>query len=143
MPKATVSTESFRVELKSLPGGFVALKQLPFGQMLQRRDKAARFLQEMGAPGSDAPNKMQIDILNEASRYYDFSHCIVDHNLEDDQGVKLDFSEKMIQMTFSVLDPRIAAEIEREIDKLNREDFDEKGFTSLSEEPSTQTSETT
>src|SRR5687768_14839390 len=140
MPRGTVSSEAVRVELKSLPGGFVMLKQLPFGQMLTRRDKAARYLQEV-TPGLDGKDisRIQIDVLNEASRLYDFSHCIADHNIEDEDGNKLDFSDKMVAMTLQVLDPKIGAEIEREIDKLNRDDTDVEGFTMPSGASSTET----
>lgn len=139
MPKATVNTEATRVDLKSLPGGFVYLRQLPFGQMLTRRDKAARYLQEVNPAAKDGDiGHIQIDILNEASRLYDFSHCIADHNLEDDSGNLLDFSEKMVAMTLQVLDPRIGAEIEREIDKLNQEDTNPELFTTQSDASSTE-----
>lgn len=138
MPRATVNSEATRVDLKSLAGGFVTLRQLPFGQMLSRRDRAARFLQEVNPRArQDDISHVQIDILNEASRIYDFKHCIVDHNLEDDQGNKLDFANPM---TLQVLDPKVGAEIEREIDKLNREDFDEEVFTMPLGEQSTATS---
>jgi hypothetical protein len=139
MPRATVNSEATRVDLKSLPGGFVMLKQLPFGQMLSRRDKAARYLQEVNPRAArDDISKIQIDILNEASRIYDFKNCIIDHNLEDDQGNKLDFGNAM---TLQVLDPKVGAEIEREIDKMNRDDFDEEVFTTPSVESSTETSD--
>jgi hypothetical protein len=139
MPRATVNSEATRVDLKSLPGGFVTLKQLPFGQMLSRRDRAARYLQEVNPRAArDDISRIQIDILNEASRIYDFKHCILDHNLEDEQGNKLDFNNAM---TLQVLDPKVGAEIEREIDKMNREDFDEEVFTTPSEASSTETGE--
>lgn len=139
MPRATVNQEATKVDLTSLPGGFVMLKQLPFGQMLSRRDKAARYLQEVNPRAAkDDISKIQIDILNEASRIYDFKHCIIDHNLEDDQGNKLDFGNAM---TLQVLDPRVGAEIEREIDKLNRDDFDDEVFTTQSGASSTSTGE--
>jgi hypothetical protein len=93
--------------------------------MLKRRDMAAKYMQEFGT-GRSNTNKITIDILNEASRKYDFAHCIIDHNLEDDKGNKLDFSNSL---SLEILDPRIAAEIENEIDKLNLVDFDEETFT--------------
>ena len=40
-------------------------------------------------------------------------------------------------MSLDVLDPRIAAEIETEIDKLNLTDFDQENFTTPSESSST------
>lgn len=141
MPRATVNSEATRIELKSCPGGFVMLRQLPFGQMLSRRDRATRFLQEVDPKAKDGDiSHIQIDILNEASRLYDFSHCIMDHNLEDDNGNKLDFSDRMIEMTLQVLEPRIGAEIEREIDSLNRDDEDDaKVFTTPATSASTPT----
>ncbi|SRR6266576_1556773 len=141
MPRATVSTEAIRYDLRSLPGGFVSLKQLSFGEMLQRRDRALRYTQEM-TQGNGNIGKMQIDILNEFSRQHDFPRCIVDHNLEDDQGNKLDFGERMIKMTLAVLDPRIGSEIESLIDKLNQDEFDPEDFTTPAESPSTTTGST-
>jgi hypothetical protein len=141
MPRATVSTEAIRYDLQSLPDGFVSLKQLSFGEMLQRRDRGLRYTQEM-TQGNGNAAKMQIDILNEFSRLHDFPRCIVDHNLEDDQGNKLDFGERMIKMTLAVLDPKIGSEIERLIDKLNQDEFDPEDFTTPAGSPSTTTGST-
>jgi hypothetical protein len=54
----------------------------------------------------------------------------LDHNLEDEFGNKLDFSNGM---TLQVLDPRIGVEIERYIDELNQdaEDEEQEDFTQL------------
>jgi hypothetical protein len=133
MPKATVNADGTKIDLRTCPGGFVTLRQLSFGQMLKRRDMAAKYMQEFGT-GRDTTNRITIDILNEASRKYDFAHCIIDHNLEDDSGNKLDFSNAM---SLDILDPKIAAEIENEIDKLNLTDFDSENFTTPSESSST------
>lgn len=130
MPRATVNADGTKVDLRTCPGGYVVLRQLSFGQMLKRRDMAAKYMQEFQPGTRDATQRITIDILNEASRKYDFAHCIVDHNLEDEKGTKLDFSNSM---TLDVLDPKIAAEIEDEIDKLNLTDFDEENFTTPSE----------
>lgn len=140
MPNATISDEAVRKELKSLPEGFVMLRQLPFGRILTRRDKASRFLQQMN-PNSKPGDitQLQIDILNEASRQYDFANCIVDHNLEDRFGNKLDFGNPM---TLDILDPKVGQEIERYIDELNQEELDEEGFTLPSDRSSNPTSPT-
>ena len=131
MPKATVSNETVRKELQTCPGGWVELRQLPFGQMLVRRDKASRMIQEVrpNAKKTDVQH-VEFDILHEWANRYDFKHCIVDHNLEDEDGNKLDFSNGM---TLQVLDPKIGAEIEKYIDELNQEEFDEEGFTPQSD----------
>jgi hypothetical protein len=99
--------------------------------MLARRDKILRQTQEINPnskPGDS--QKVQIDVLNELSRQYDFKNCIVNHNLEDDNGNLLNFANPM---SLDVLDPKIGAEIEGYIDELNREDFDEQGFTQPSD----------
>jgi hypothetical protein len=127
MPKATVSQDVVRKDLKSCPDGWVELRQLPFGQMLTRRDKASRLVQEArpNAKQNDMV-RVQFEILHEWSNQYDFKHCIVDHNLEDDEGQKLDFGNPM---TLQVLDPKIGAEIEGYITEMNQEEFDEALFT--------------
>jgi hypothetical protein len=119
MPNATVSTDVVKKELKSCEGAWVELRQLPFGKMLERRDKASRFMQELDPRARNANMKVQIDIMNEWSRRFDFKECIVDHNLEDAQGNQLNFGNPM---TFDILDPKIGAELERLIDELNQED---------------------
>lgn len=134
MPKATISTEGTRVDLRSCPDGYVIIRQLGFGQMLKRRDMIARYSQEFSAR-NNGPQRVDISIMQEASRRYDFANCIADHNLEDDNGNKLNFSNPL---TIDALDPKIAAEIEREIDKLNLEDFDADTFTMPSASSSTE-----
>lgn len=140
MPRATVDRTTHRVDLKSCPGGYVDLRQLSFGEMLSRRDRNLRYLQELrpNAKPTDV-SKVQIDVLNQVSREFDFKNCIVDHNLENEDGQKLDFGNPM---TLQALDPKIAAEIERAIDDLNQDDFDREVFTQPSEQPSMETSET-
>src|SRR5262245_9652619 len=119
MPNATVSQEAIKYSLKSLDGAWVELRQLPFGKMLIRRDKATRMLQELDPRATrESTFKVQIDILNEWGRRFDFKECIVDHNLEDSSGAKLDFGNPI---TLDILDPRVGAEIEAYIDELNGE----------------------
>ena len=140
MPKATVNLDGQRIELKSCPGGYVVIKQLPFGMMLKRRDLALKYSEEVNGQrvSDDAKRQISINIMNEQSRRFDFKHCIIDHNLEDDHGNQLDFGKPA---TLDILDPRIAAEIERAIDNLNQEDFNEQGFTMPSGDNSTRSTE--
>lgn len=136
MPRATVSTDTTHKDLTTCPGGYVELRQLPFGQMLTRRDKASRMIQEIDPKAKESDiARVQVDILNEWGRRYDFKHCIADHNLEDENGIKLDFSNAL---AIDILDPRIGQEIERYIDELNQADFDKEGFTSPSDSQETQ-----
>jgi len=94
--------------------------------MMQRRDIAAKLWTEMDTGRANKKGKRdvemmrsQLEILNVQMMEFDFRNCIADHNLEDDQGVILDFGNPM---SLRVLDPRIGAEIDRRIEELNQED---------------------
>lgn len=142
MPRATVRTEAEHFNLKTCPGGYVKLRALSHGQLLDRRDRASKMsmLQNPDAKPGD-PTKVNIDFMQRVTRQYEFEHCIVDHNLEDENGIKLNFG---MPETLELLDPRIGQELERLIDVLNKEDDNEgdaANFPSQSGESSTETSE--
>lgn len=135
MPVATRKTETVRRELKTCPpDGYVVLRQLSFDEMLERRDGATKILMERGAGNTDA--SMALQIANKWSNYFSFPRCIVEHNLTDEDENPIDFAEKVISQTFKTLDPKIGAEIEGHIDKLNQEDEEPVGFTKPPSSPS-------
>jgi len=81
---------------------------------------------EAGGKGN-ANTRMDIDMLQAQSRIFEFNHCVVDHNLSDDHGTKLNFSNPS---TLGILDPKVGQEIEQLIDNLNQlEEIDEELFT--------------
>lgn len=123
MPRATVTSDVQHIELKSCPGGFVDLRQLPYHEMLVRRDRAAKFVMDAEAAGQ----RMEIETVQAWARAFEFEHCIIDHNLEDEFGGKLDFSNSM---TLKVLDPRVGEEIEEAIDALHNREEDLANFPS-------------
>lgn len=123
MPNATVNTEATRYELNTCEGGFVSLKALTFGQLLERREKASRMsMDQQTGSRKAASQRINFDLMQRWARTYDFEHCIIDHNLEDARGEKLNFSNKM---TLDLLDPKVGAEIEALIDDLNQEEDEE------------------
>jgi len=128
MPKGTVSQETFRHELTSLPGGFVELRQLSYHEMMRRRDIASKLFTEQQVSRNRKEKRTeemlraQLEIMNVATMEFEFGNCIVNHNIEDDNGVLLDFKSPM---SFRMLDPKIGAEINRYIDDLNQEDEDD------------------
>lgn len=118
MPRATADTEkSERFDLKTCPEGFVVVKRMTYGQKLQRMQLG--FDSSVTATGGKAHLDLSMTILRSAE--FDFRTCIVDHNLEDEQGNKLDFTRAG---TIEVLDPRIGEEISSYISTLNN--FDEE-----------------
>lgn len=126
MPDATVSTEPVRRELKSAPpDGYVDLLPLPYYDMLERRDGAARLYAQSNDEG-ESDNKLFMESMQQWSREYEFRKCIVGHNLTDKSGKPLDFSKSE---TLRTLNPNIGHEIERLIDELNGESEEKPDFT--------------
>lgn len=127
---ATVPTEATREYLNSIDGGWIDLKPLPYGLLIERRDKASRMSMETNTKSGRNDNaRLDIDMMQAQSRLYEFQHCIVDHNLSDDKGTKLNFSNPS---TLGILDPKVGQEIEQLIDNLNQlEEVEEANFTTV------------
>jgi urease gamma subunit len=124
VPRATATqAPEDKVLLKTCPDAFVVLRRLTYGQKLRRSEGAMRISMEMRRGKRDT--RADIDMMQTASTVFDFSHCIVDHNLEDEDGRQLNMSDPNDVIK---LDPRIGEEIASLIDKLNNfEDADEEG----------------
>ncbi len=122
MPRATVNIEeTTRVDLKSCPGGFVELRRLPYGDYLQRQQMAMEMKMQ-ATKGKVA--EMDIKSAGLKVAEFEFSRCIVTHNLEDNEGNPLNFKEAY---TIRLLDPRIGNEIGDEINKLHDYDSEDLG----------------
>jgi hypothetical protein len=124
MPKATVSTETVRKQLKSAPpDGYVVLRQLSYSQMMKRRDLASRAYTEL--PSSERKLreldtvKQYMEVVNQKIMEFEFANCIVEHNLQDEDGNLFDFTNPM---SFDVLNPKVGLEIDRYIEEMNQED---------------------
>jgi hypothetical protein len=134
MPRATVDLSATRhVDLKTLPGegeeqGFVILRRLTYGQKVQRGQLAMEMSMQGDGKRNQTP-EMAMKMTQERVVVFDFGNCIVDHNLEDHSGRKLNF--KSPQDVF-MLDPRVGDEISQHIDDMNNFEDDlgnsETGF---------------
>lgn len=142
MPVGTRKMDTVRRELRTCPpDGYVVLRQLSFDEMLERRDGATKVLMERGVGGRNADAKMAVQIANKWSNHFSFPRCIVEHNITDDSGTLLDFSERTIESIFRMLDPKIGAEMERLIDELNQEEEEPEDFMNVPS-PASQDGET-
>jgi len=119
MPRATVDiSKTDRFELKTLPpseseeGGFVVLRRMSYGEFLRRRD----MISKMSMKGEGKNTEAIMEMANEVVTRYEFQTCIVDHNLEDENGKQLDFRSSK---TFAVMDPVVGEEIAELIDEYN------------------------
>jgi len=125
MPRATVNiNDTARFELKTLPptddeeGGFVVLRRMSYGQVLQRRAMVSA-MKVHGGRGKDFEG--EINMMQESVTLFEFQNCIVDHNLTDHDEKPLDFRSPLV---VKALDPRVGQEIETYIGKMNN--FDEE-----------------
>jgi hypothetical protein len=115
MPKATTSKKPQRFELKSCPpDGFVDLRRMTHGERLHRQDIAMDISMQ-----SDQRNKtaeMNITPTQTLVVQFEFSSCIVGHNLELDDGSLIDFKNPE---QFASLDGRVGEEISAHIETLH------------------------
>lgn len=114
MPKATTNvndTEKF--DLKTCEGGFVVLRRMNYGELLERRTLAGK----LNFQGGKGDTQAYINVANRLVTEFEFKNCIVDHNLENESGQPLDFRSGV---TISLLDPRIGDEISSLIDSMNQ-----------------------
>ena len=121
MPRATVKLDpEDKVDLKTCPGAFVQLKRLSYGQKLFRQESISKMTMEMQRRRG-ATQKATMEMMQRAATFFDFKMCIHDHNLEDEDGRKLDLSQ---EKDVTSLDPKIGEEISDLIDKLNNFEAD-------------------
>lgn len=123
MPKATVSTDTVRYHLVTLPSAYVDLRRLSFGEKQARTDMAMKMAFQGG--GGEAASAIAEMSAAEVA-FFEFSRCIVDHNLflDDDEEDKMDFNKRS---HFESLDPRIGDEIDAKISEMNNFDVTELG----------------
>lgn len=130
MPKAVVSTSTEKFDLTTLPGGWVELRKMTYGEVLQRRDRVSTMTSGSGGGRKNGKRQeAQINFHFSEIRQFEFSRAVMDHNLEDENGKKLDLASVKI---IDTLDPKVGQEIEDLIDKMNNfegeEDEPEKTF---------------
>ena len=119
--------ETQRLDLKSLPGGYVEARRLTYGQKIQRRSMTSALTLKSQGKSKDFEGEMNKNNLE--ATIFDFSKCIVAHNLEKEinqntdqvQTVPIDFNNKE---DVKRLDPRVGEEIDEFLGKINN--FDEE-----------------
>lgn len=117
MPRATVDqSPGEKIDLKSCPGGYVILQRLSYGQKIARRELSTQLTMDIGKKAAKKDPRAELAMLQQASTMFDYSHCLVDHNLEDASGNKLNLHNAH---DVNSLDPKVGEEIETLIDDLN------------------------
>jgi hypothetical protein len=120
MPRATVSLAPQRFDLKTLPpqgdeeGGWVQMRRMSYGELLQSQDMAYQ-VQMKAAEGEDDP-EVGVSITRAAIAEFQLKTCVLDHNLEDETGRKLVFSNNDDVVS---LDASVGQELSDLIDKMH------------------------
>lgn len=111
MPKAVTSVQTKRFELQTLPEAYVVLRKLNYGE----RKKIESMSMKFPVPGPTGEREgMTIDMA--AVIKFQFGACIVEHNLEDNDGRTLDFTQ---EKDFDQLEDFVGEEIEELIAEFN------------------------
>jgi hypothetical protein len=123
MPVAVANLqETVRKDLKTCPGGYVVLRPMNYGQVIARREMLKMSVSS--AKGSK-DFKGEMAMASKEITRFEFGHCVVEHNLEKEEGVPLNLSAAG---DFDLLDPRVGQEIEKYIGEMNNfEDEDDEG----------------
>ncbi len=139
MPRATINVEATqRFELESLPktqdeeGGYVELKKLAYGQILERRDMGAKLAIEGLSDNRQEDLRVTTEMIQQKVTEFEFKHSIVSHNLEDEHGTILNFHNPSSVLA---LDPQVGQEIDDLITELNIWEVDLQG----KDEPASET----
>lgn len=114
MPKATNNAQDLEHhDLKTCPGGFVKLRRMTYGQFLKRQAMSM----DMQMRGNRGNAIVDVGLGQEKVTTFEFSICVAEHNLEDDNDQLLDFKSPA---AIQILDPRIGQEIGALIDAMNQ-----------------------
>lgn len=120
MPVAIRKSEPEKFDLKTLPGAYVVLRKMTYGEILERRVLMKLTFQTTGKSKNVAG---EIAMANKNIQLFEFRLCVEDHNLERVEGQLLNLGN---MNDVDSLDPKIGQEIESLIEKLNNFDEDEE-----------------
>jgi len=119
MPVAIRNDNTERFDLKTLPGAFIVLRKMSYGQILERRAMMKISFQSQGKSKNMAG---EIAMANQKIQIFEFRNCVIEHNLERTEGVLLNLGADVDVIS---LDPQVGQEIEKYIEQLNNFEGDE------------------
>jgi hypothetical protein len=119
MPSAVAVDEVHREELKTLEGGYVVIREMTYGERLQRSSLGGA-MKVLKDTKSDYAGELSMETQRMA--LWDFANLVTEHNLEDADGRVLNFKN---EADVKKLSSRIGDEVGTLIDKWNS--FDDSG----------------
>ena len=119
MPRATFNPDdTIRFNLKSLPDGYVVIRRHMYGNMLKRRQMGIDT--QIAEINGERTANVTMNVATTTA--FDFAHCVVEHNLEDEAGNTLNFNNA--GHVAALMGP-VGDEISAYIDQMNTWDSEE------------------
>ena len=112
MPVGSVSRNEEKFDLETLPGAFIIVRRMTYGEKLSRQDEMFSMRANMEKNNS----QLEMALLNKKMALLDFGNLVLDHNITDESERKLNFKNAADVLS---LDPRIGDEISYFIDRIN------------------------
>ena len=127
-PKATGSlvalldtSKKNKHDLKTLPGAWIETRLMTYGEKCLKTDKSLQVTRNISS-SADQDDKLLLEQLSYQANIIDIKTCVVNHNLTDFAGAKLDLSNPKV---IDALHPKVGEEINRIIDEENNLDVDD------------------
>jgi hypothetical protein len=102
-------------DLKTCPGGFIKARRMSYGELMTSQDLAYQVQMKASQENPDDP-EMGVTMSRIAVVEFQLKTCILDHNLDGDNGDRLDFKQAR---DVHLLDANIGQEIVQIIDKMH------------------------
>ena len=115
MPRATVSMEPTQEDLKTCPGGFIKARRMSYGELMTSQDLAYQVQMKANQDNPDDP-EMGVTMSRIAVVEFQLKTCIIEHNLEGDNGEPLDFKRSR---DVHLLDANVGQEIVSILDNMH------------------------
>jgi len=125
MPVATIIKKAERLDLKTLPGGYVVIRRMTYGEKMHRLESTGKLRILSNKVDKDAVG--EINMMKAEVQMWEFANLILEHNLEhqdtpDGPVRPLNFKNPA---DVEILDPRVGEEISTFMDKMNNFEEDE------------------
>lgn len=119
MPVAVVDSQPVRRELKTVPEGYVVIREMTYGERIMRGGMTGAMKILKGK--SDYAGELSME--TQKLTLWDFANLVVEHNLQDKDGRELNFK---LEADVRKLASKVGEEIGTYIDEINNfEDIEE------------------
>lgn len=120
MPVAVIQESNHKFDLKSLPEGYVVIREMTYGERLMRQGLSGKMKLIADQKSEYAG---EVEMATKKLALWDFANLIIEHNLDDLDGRRLNFK---LEHDVNKLSSRIGEEVGTYIDKVNSfEDIEE------------------